>query len=64
MLITTMQFALGILLFLCILFQISVAKKWLHVPFKWHRVTGYIILCLAVIHGFLGLGIYFGFLIF
>lgn len=53
---------LGILLFILLLFQIAVAKKILRVPFKWHRVTGYIILVLAAIHGFIGVGLSTGFL--
>jgi hypothetical protein len=53
---------LGIILFLCIVFQILVAKKVIRINFKWHRVTGYVILVLAVIHGLIGIGLYFGFL--
>lgn len=60
----TLQLVLGILLFLCILFQIAVARKWLKIPFKWHRIIAYVILGLAVIHGFIGFDLYFGFLIF
>jgi hypothetical protein len=48
---------LGIFLFLLILFQISVAKKILKLPFKWHRIGGYVILLLAVIHGFIAFGL-------
>ena len=52
---------LGTLLFILVVFQILVAKKILHVPFKWHRVTGYLILILAMIHGLIGMGLYRGF---
>ena len=55
-----LHFWLGIVLFLLIVFQIAVAKKILSVPFKWHRVTGYVILLLAIIHGSIGIGLYLG----
>lgn len=51
---------LGIALFILIVFQIAVAKKILKVPFKWHRITGYLILILAIIHGLIGMGLYSG----
>lgn len=53
---------LGILLLISIIFQILVAKKVLRIPFKWHRVMGYVILALAVIHGFIAIGLNAGFL--
>lgn len=48
---------LGILLFLMVVFQILVAKRILKVPFKWHRVVGYLILLIAMIHGFIAFGL-------
>jgi hypothetical protein len=57
-----LHFWLGILLFLCILFQIAVAKKIIKIPFKWHRIMGYVILILAFVHGFIAIGLYTGFL--
>jgi hypothetical protein len=51
---------LGILLFILIVFQIAVAKKILNVPFQWHRINGYVILLLAIIHGSMGLGLFLG----
>ena len=57
-----LHFWLGIILFLAILFQILVAKKILSVPFRWHRIMGYVILVLAVIHGAIAAGLFFGFL--
>jgi len=48
---------LGILLFLLIIFQIVVAKRIIKVPFKWHRIGGYVILLLAMIHGFIAYGL-------
>ena len=51
---------LGILLFLLIIFQILVAKKILPVPFRWHRIMGYVILLLAMIHGLLAGGLIWG----
>jgi len=53
---------LGILLFILIIFQILVARKILPVPFKWHRVTGYVIVVLAFLHGFIAIGLLRGFL--
>lgn len=57
-----LHFWLGIILFLAILFQILVAKKILPVPFRWHRIVGYAILVLALIHGSVAAGLFFGFL--
>ena len=51
---------LGILLFLLIIFQVATAKRIIKVPFKWHRFMGYVILLLAIIHGFIGFGLYNG----
>ncbi len=51
---------LGILLFILIVFQIAVAKKLIPVPFKWHRIMGFVILLLAMLHGFIGFGLYNG----
>lgn len=53
---------LGILLVILIIFQILVAKKILPVPFVWHRIAGFSILVLALIHGFIAFGLYNGFL--
>jgi hypothetical protein len=57
-----LHFWLGILLFLSIMFQILVAKKLLPVPFRWHRIMGYVILFLALIHGAIAAGLFFGLL--
>ena len=48
---------LGILLFLLVIFQIVVAKRILKVPFKWHRIGGYVILLLAIMHGLIAIGL-------
>ncbi len=48
---------LGIILFLLVIFQIVVAKRILKVPFKWHRIGGYVILLLAILHGFIAIGL-------
>ncbi len=53
---------LGLILLAAIVFQIAVAKKLLPVPFKWHRGMGYAILLLALMHGFIALGLNFGLL--
>lgn len=51
---------LGILLFLFIIFQIVVAKRIFPLPFRWHRVMGYVILLFAIIHGAMAIGLYRG----
>lgn len=48
---------LGILLLLMIIFQIAVAKRILKVPFKWHRIVGYLVLFVALLHGFIAFGL-------
>lgn len=53
---------LGMLLLLCVIFQVLVAKQILKVPFKWHRIMGYVILLLALIHGFIAMALSFGIL--
>lgn len=51
---------LGILLFILIVFQIAVAKKLIPVSFQWHRIMGYVILLLAMLHGSIAFGLYNG----
>ncbi|AFV03446.1 hypothetical protein UNSWDHB_2588 [Dehalobacter sp. UNSWDHB] len=51
---------LGLLLFLLIVFQILVAKRIVPIPFRWHRIMGYIILLVAIIHGSMAIGLYWG----
>ena len=50
----------GIILFILIIFQIASARKLFHIPFKWHRIVGYIMLVMAIIHGVLGIILYSG----
>lgn len=52
---------LGILLFLMIIFQVLTGAGLLKVNFKYHRINGWLILLLALLHGFLALGIYLGY---
>ncbi|HWQ88366.1 MAG TPA: hypothetical protein VN374_00155 [Desulfitobacteriaceae bacterium] len=51
---------LGIILFILVVFQIVVAKRILPIPFRWHRIMGYVILLLAIVHGTIGLGLNLG----
>jgi len=51
---------LGILLLVLIILQIAVAKRILPISFYWHRIMGYVILLLAIIHGLIALGLYSG----
>ncbi len=53
---------LGILLFILIVLQILVGMRLIPIPFKWHKVTGFVILLLALIHGFIAIGLFTGFL--
>lgn len=48
---------LGIILFFLIVLQIAIAKKLLPIPFKWHRVMGYVILLLVILHGGIAMGL-------
>lgn len=51
---------LGILVLLLIMFEIAVVKKILPISFRWHRMMGYVILLLAIVHGTLAAGLYQG----
>jgi hypothetical protein len=48
---------MGIILLFLIVFQIATAKKLLPVPFRWHRIMGYVILILAMLHGAIAFGL-------
>lgn len=48
---------LGLLLLISIVFQIVVARRMLPIPFRWHRIMGYVILLLAIIHGSIAIGL-------
>lgn len=51
---------LGVILLLLIIFQIMVAKRIIPVPFQYHRIMGYVILIIAILHGFIAAGLNFG----
>ena len=51
---------LGILLFIIIVVQIAGAIKILPISFRWHRILGYVILALAILHGALAAGLNWG----
>ncbi|MHC1718659.1 MAG: hypothetical protein AB9883_08450 [Acidaminococcaceae bacterium] len=51
---------LGILLLILIVLQIAGVSKILPISFKWHRIIGYVIFILAIIHGLLAAGLNFG----
>ncbi len=44
---------LGVVNLLLVLFQIATAKRWVTVPFSWHRRGGMILLAGALVHGVL-----------
>ncbi len=49
---------LGILLLVLVNFQVSVAKKWLPIDFKWHRRNGMLIFYIGLAHATIALGAY------
>ncbi len=51
---------LGIVLLFLVMFEIAVVKKLLPISFRWHRIMGYVILVLAIVHGSLVMGLYRG----
>ena len=48
---------LGVISVFIIIFQISIAKKILPLPFRWHRIMGYVLLLLVIIHGSIAIGL-------
>ncbi len=46
-------------MFLMVLFQVFTGSRLLKLRLVWHRVIGYTILVIAVIHGTLGAGLWF-----
>lgn len=44
---------LGVVNLLLVLFQVATAKRWVVVPFSWHRRGGVVLLAGALIHGVL-----------
>jgi hypothetical protein len=44
---------LGLVNLLLVLFQIATGKRWISVPFSWHRGGGVVLLVGALIHGVL-----------
>ncbi|NLH44640.1 MAG: hypothetical protein GX451_00615 [Acholeplasmataceae bacterium] len=52
---------LGILLLVLIVVQIAGVRKILPISFRWHRIIGYAIFLLAIIHGLLAAGLNFGY---
>lgn len=53
---------LGILLLILLTFQILTGKRILKVDFKYHRINGRLIYILALIHAFLAMGFYLGYI--
>ena len=54
--------SLGIILFFLILFQIITGKRIIKLNIKWHRIAGYVILFIALIHGIIAFLAAFGFI--
>ena len=48
----------GLLLGTLVVLQILIAKRWLKVPFVWHRRNGWLILFVGMFHGFLAISAY------
>lgn len=51
---------LGILVLILLVVQIAGARKMLPISFRWHRILGYVILALAIVHGALAAGLNLG----
>jgi len=51
---------LGLVLLLLLAFQILTGKRWVKVPFAYHRKNGWLMAIVALVHAFWGLGIWFG----
>ncbi len=50
---------LGLALIIMLTFQMLTGKRWLKVPFSYHRKNGWAIAAIAALHAFWGLGIWF-----
>lgn len=50
---------LGILLLLMLGFQLGTGKRWIRVPFAYHRKNGWAMAVVAALHAFWGLGLWF-----
>ncbi|HRY13742.1 MAG TPA: hypothetical protein P5309_09235 [Syntrophomonadaceae bacterium] len=50
---------LGLLLLLMLAFQLGTGKRWIRVPFVYHRRNGWVMAIIAALHAFWGLGIWF-----
>jgi len=55
-----LHFWLGVTLFIIIVLQVLIGRRTIRLPFKWHRIIGYVILILAAIHGAIASGLLFG----
>jgi hypothetical protein len=53
-----LYFWIGLLLGTLVIIQVLIAKKWLPVPFVWHRRNGWAILFIGFFHGFLAFSAY------
>jgi hypothetical protein len=49
---------LGIGLLFLVIFQVTVAKKWLPIAFIWHRRNGMLIFYVGLVHATIALGAY------
>jgi len=50
---------LGFVLLFLLIFQIMTGKRWIKVPFVYHRKNGWLMAIVAFIHAFWGIGIWF-----
>lgn len=49
---------IGMLLGTLVILQVMIAKRWLKVPFVWHRRNGWLILFVGFVHGFFAVSAY------
>ncbi len=51
----TIVLILGLLNMALILFLVSTGRRWIKVPFRFHRAAGFLLLLSASVHGILAL---------
>jgi len=49
---------IGMLLGALVILQVGLGKKWIKIPFRWHRRNGWLILFVGAIHGSLAIAAY------
>ena len=50
---------LGIILFILLIFQVMTGKRWLKLPFAYHRGNSMAIVLIAILHAYFAIGVWF-----